>query len=42
VTAEAAPGPGAAGGGMRLFEELSYGSALRLVDARTFGTGLVS
>jgi len=29
-------------GGMQLFGELSHASALRLVDARSLGTGLVS
>jgi dihydrofolate reductase len=34
--------PIVAGGGTRLFEDLSFGTALRLVDSRTFETGVVS
>jgi dihydrofolate reductase len=34
--------PIVAGGGKRLFEDLSFGTALRLVDSHTFNTGLVS
>jgi dihydrofolate reductase len=34
--------PIVAGGGTRLFEDLSFGTALRLVDSRTFDTGVVS
>jgi dihydrofolate reductase len=34
--------PIVAGGGTRLFEDLSFGTALRLVDSHTFDTGVVS
>ena len=34
--------PIVAGGGTRLFEDLSFGTALRLVDSHTFETGVVS
>jgi dihydrofolate reductase len=34
--------PIVAGGGTRLFENLSFGTALRLVDSHTFDTGVVS
>ncbi len=34
--------PIVAGGGKRLFEDLSFGTALRLVDSHTFDTGVVS
>jgi dihydrofolate reductase len=34
--------PIVAGSGARLFDELSFGTALRLVDSHTFDTGVVS
>jgi dihydrofolate reductase len=34
--------PIVAGGGKRLFEDLTFGTALRLVDSHTFDTGVVS
>ncbi len=34
--------PIVAGGGTRLFDDLSFGAALRLVDSHTFDTGVVS
>lgn len=34
--------PIVAGGGTRLFEDLSFGTALRLVDSHTYDTGVVS
>jgi dihydrofolate reductase len=34
--------PIVAGGGARLFEDLCFGAALRLIDSHTFDTGVVS